>query len=757
MPFDESLNIPEILAKKGSAAFDSVNYLTIVKAHYRELIEKVIKSINASLTKTVGKEEAIQVMSLISNGTIDIANPEGWKQGLRPTHDPSIELYNQCKSFDDFFFHFISYIKNIELYCYKNIVIRDFFFVVADMLSGENPPINIDILKPYFNMLVCSCSFLKENSNYHFHIVDQKLLRAASRATGLNLTFYPDILRLLFSCIKQQKETTLYEKAPIVSILISVSESCRYKQQNLLADFFDTPIEDIEDLTKDIIDLGASSPRVRTLLKYLTTKTGKGTVNGVLTKLKELSASLKLRACATYNSVEDILEGYEITEKIGNKRSLKRIYVNEELFANSFKPYILEFIVKHTGAKVLEVMRFLDSVKSIATAHTAYMKRIYRNMQNKRMKDVPQHAYKITLTNISFFTRDFISQIKKKIKAIESMSCGKFILEVQYRESTLKRKSPPVDTGYIRVISDVHADYNRDNMYVFDFADDFVINCGDTAGDAKTEALWNLQNIKKGVVVPGNHLGYSYQFYDTNSEVNENMNTKEGQLKLYKETLENSPIQFLNNSCTMYKGVVIIGSCLYSDFNIYGEKHREECMQHAERSMNDFHRIITTSPMKTYENGKWKVLEETKEIRPFTPIDHAYLFWQSFNYIKGKVLENKNKPIIIVTHFAPSTHSVAKKYKGDLLNGAFTSNLNQFIIENPNIRLWCFGHTHSKFDYILGETRMVCEPLGYNNENNAQLPFNYGLRIPVWQIKSKESWKTLLQDKKNSSIKVYND
>jgi hypothetical protein len=52
---------------------------------------------------------------------------------------------------------------------------------------------------------------------------------------------------------------------------------------------------------------------------------------------------------------------------------------------------------------------------------------------------------------------------------------------------------------------------------------------------------------------------------------------------------------------------------------------------------------------------------------------------------------------------------------------------------------------------------MVCEPFGYNNENNAQLPFNYGLRIPVWQIKSKESWKTLLQDKKNSSIKVYDN
>ena len=106
--------------------------------------------------------------------------------------------------------------------------------------------------------------------------------------------------------------------------------------------------------------------------------------------------------------------------------------------------------------------------------------------------------------------------------------------------------------------------------------------------------------------------------------------------------------------------------------------------------------------------------------------------------------ENPNKPIIIVTHHAPSPYSIAEKYQGDLLNAAFASNLNNFIIANPQIRLWCHGHMHDPSDYILGETRMVCCPFGYNNENEARLPYDYGLRIPISDIKSKKSWRKLL-------------
>lgn len=69
---------------------------------------------------------------------------------------------------------------------------------------------------------------------------------------------------------------------------------------------------------------------------------------------------------------------------------------------------------------------------------------------------------------------------------------------------------------------------------------------------------------------------------------------------------------------------------------------------------------------------------------------------------------------IVVGHHCPSEQSVADMYKGNLLNGAFRSSLDDFIESRPQIRLWLHGHTHHNFNYWIGETRIVCNPRGYD-------------------------------------------
>ena len=34
-------------------------------------------------------------------------------------------------------------------------------------------------------------------------------------------------------------------------------------------------------------------------------------------------------------------------------------------------------------------------------------------------------------------------------------------------------------------------------------------------------------------------------------------------------------------------------------------------------------------------------------------------------------------------------------------------------MDRPQIKLWTHGHTHHAFDYVIGETRVVCNPRGY--------------------------------------------
>ena len=48
-----------------------------------------------------------------------------------------------------------------------------------------------------------------------------------------------------------------------------------------------------------------------------------------------------------------------------------------------------------------------------------------------------------------------------------------------------------------------------------------------------------------------------------------------------------------------------------------------------------------------------------------------------------------------------------------LMNGAYSSELDEYIMDHPQIKLWTHGHTHEDFDYMIGSTRIVCNPRGY--------------------------------------------
>ena len=80
--------------------------------------------------------------------------------------------------------------------------------------------------------------------------------------------------------------------------------------------------------------------------------------------------------------------------------------------------------------------------------------------------------------------------------------------------------------------------------------------------------------------------------------------------------------------------------------------------------------------------------------------------------------QHPNMPTIVITHHAPSFNSVAKEYKHEhRLNGGFASDLSNLILDNPQIVLWTHGHMHNSSDYQIGNTRVVCNPKGYHNEN----------------------------------------
>jgi predicted phosphodiesterase len=434
------------------------------------------------------------------------------------------------------------------------------------------------------------------------------------------------------------------------------------------------------------------------------------------------------------------------------------------LYYQTFQPYACDIFINCDNLKRPQIKSLLKNAKNLCLVKSYLFSK----------KETDELAFRITLDNIREFSQDFINFIEKEQKELQSSTNKNFLLNISFNIGKATQREIYTDNSYIRVISDIHADYNKKYNYKFDFGEDYVINCGDTAGDSITAKAWCDKNMRKGVVVMGNHLGYSPAHPELETLWMQRKNKTLYGSPHHVDNTKNSQMLILSRSYTGYQGrlrfisngehklddIVILGTCLYSDFRLYGDEHVEESMHYARQNMNDFKLIHVVGHREykwTPEGWKVKMIKREKSaLRLFTPEDHAYFFHFSFNYLKSKVEEYKNKKIIIATHFAPSPYSISPQYAGSLLNPAFASNLNDFIVSNPQIRLWCHGHVHTPCDYILGETRIVCNPFGYNNENNVQLPYKYGTRIAIKDIQSDKSWTKICEEEiEEGKIKVY--
>lgn len=121
-----------------------------------------------------------------------------------------------------------------------------------------------------------------------------------------------------------------------------------------------------------------------------------------------------------------------------------------------------------------------------------------------------------------------------------------------------------------------------------------------------------------------------------------------------------------------------------------------------ENGLNDF-RLIRSGPASH------------PYMRKLSAMETFAIHRKSTDYIFAEIVKHKaeGRKVVVFTHHAPSTLSIAAEYKKDHhLNGAYASALEERILDTkPDV--WFHGHTHHSFDYMLGDTRVICNPRGY--------------------------------------------
>lgn len=77
-------------------------------------------------------------------------------------------------------------------------------------------------------------------------------------------------------------------------------------------------------------------------------------------------------------------------------------------------------------------------------------------------------------------------------------------------------------------------------------------------------------------------------------------------------------------------------------------------------------------------------------------------------------MSRSTEHIIVVTHHLPTMQVVAPQHKGCSLNSAFATELED-IIASSRIDYWIYGHSHTNINEQIGQTKIVCNQMGYTD------------------------------------------
>jgi Icc-related predicted phosphoesterase len=188
--------------------------------------------------------------------------------------------------------------------------------------------------------------------------------------------------------------------------------------------------------------------------------------------------------------------------------------------------------------------------------------------------------------------------------------------------------------------------------------------------------------------VAGNHEFYNGKFFA-------------GIDYLREECAKFPNVYFLERDTKVIDDVVFIGGTLWTDLN-----NHDPITMHAIKDMMNDYRIIRN---------------DHRAYAKLSPEDTALRHKLTKEYFKLVLSDHKESKCVIVGHHSPSKLSTHQQYANQyLMNGGYSSDMSQFILDHPQIKLWTHGHTHHPFDYMIGETRIVCNPRGYETEGYSE-------------------------------------
>lgn len=251
----------------------------------------------------------------------------------------------------------------------------------------------------------------------------------------------------------------------------------------------------------------------------------------------------------------------------------------------------------------------------------------------------------------------------------------------------------------LHCLSDLHTEF--EDLIVPDRGADLIVLAGDIGVglEGVGHSMATSRRLGRPVVyVPGNHEFYQNRNVLPTVEQDPYVDGIDTMVRLMKLKAEGSGVVVLDNAEFRMGDLRVLGTILWTDFQLFGPETIDRAMTRAAAVVNDFRGCIQHCA------------------RNFLPEDALDRHRRSLRWLIEMLHEPFEGVTVVVSHHAPSMKSVPPKFRQELATAAFASDLKH-LIEDTDIELWIHGHTHYSVDYRIGKTRVVSNQRGYPYEN----------------------------------------
>jgi predicted phosphodiesterase len=260
----------------------------------------------------------------------------------------------------------------------------------------------------------------------------------------------------------------------------------------------------------------------------------------------------------------------------------------------------------------------------------------------------------------------------------------------------------------LQVVSDLHLEFYKDHTFidVKPAVDaDVLVLAGDIGLSAT--AVERFKDWPVPVVyVHGNHEMYAGHDY--------------GKTVIdLREACAGTQIHFLEQDALVFAGfpeVRILGTCLWTDYLLFGRPQQADCMTQCNETMADHSKIRSHG-------------------RPFMAKDAMHRHVKAKRWLQDQLdAQTAGTPsprsgkTVVVTHHGCHWNSVAPRWRTSPVTAGFASDLTPLLGQAD---LWIHGHTHDSFDYQVDRCRVVVNPRGYPHHGGGYENRNFNPQLVI--------------------------